>query len=106
MGKTTNVIVAAAAGFIAGVLMAPKSGEETRRDLKNKAYDMKDRAGQKAERLKDAARDAGDSLHRGMDNVTDEAKEMAKSARSSAQVVARETAANRRSQRPRVTRCR
>lgn len=92
MGKTTNVIIAAAAGFVAGVLLAPKSGEDTRKDIKNKAYEMKGRAGKEAERLRGVARDAGESLQHGVDAAADEAKAMAKSARSSAATVAREAA--------------
>jgi gas vesicle protein len=43
MSKDTNkkwaigAIVAAAAGFVAGILTAPKSGKETREDIKNTA---------------------------------------------------------------------
>jgi gas vesicle protein len=32
MSKGLNVLVAAIGGFVAGVLMAPKSGKETRED--------------------------------------------------------------------------
>ena len=45
MKKVLAVIGAAAAGFAAGILTAPKSGKETRQDLKNKAGDMKEKAG-------------------------------------------------------------
>lgn len=34
--------VAAVVGYAAGILTAPKSGKETRRDIKNKAGDIKD----------------------------------------------------------------
>ena len=55
MSKTTNVILAAAAGFIAGILLAPKSGKETRQQLKDKAQDAQGRANDKAEQVKGAA---------------------------------------------------
>jgi gas vesicle protein len=37
MSKVIKVAVAAAAGFVAGILFAPKSGKEIREDLKHKA---------------------------------------------------------------------
>lgn len=55
--------VAAVAGYVAGVLTAPKSGKETRQDIKNAA----DRTRQEAE--KDLKR-----LHTELDKVLDEAK--------------------------------
>ena len=36
MKKLLTVVGAAAAGFVAGILTAPKSGKETRKDLKKK----------------------------------------------------------------------
>lgn len=48
MGKAKQIalgtIVAAAAGYVAGILTAPKSGKETREDLKNKAVETKEQA--------------------------------------------------------------
>jgi len=41
MSKAAKVAIAAAAGFVAGILLAPKSGKETRKDLKDKAMDVK-----------------------------------------------------------------
>ena len=41
MKKVLAIIGAVAAGFTAGILTAPKSGKETRKDLKNKAVKMK-----------------------------------------------------------------
>ena len=49
MAKTSKfavgAILGAAAGLVAGKLIEPKSGKETRQDLKNKAGDMKEKAG-------------------------------------------------------------
>lgn len=65
--------VAAAAGYVAGILTAPKSGKETREDIKNKAVEtyqaaekelkklhtelneLLEKAGDKASQLKDAS---------------------------------------------------
>ena len=41
MKKVLTVLGAAVAGFAAGVLTAPKSGKETRKDLKKKANKLK-----------------------------------------------------------------
>ena len=41
MKKVLAIIGAVAAGFTAGILTAPKSGKETRKDLKDKAIKMK-----------------------------------------------------------------
>ena len=45
MKKLLGLVAAAGVGYVAGLLFAPKSGKETRQDLKNKAGDMKEKAG-------------------------------------------------------------
>lgn len=47
-----GALIGMAAGVVAGVLTAPKSGKETRADIKKKADDLKDEAGVKAEAVK------------------------------------------------------
>ena len=47
-----GVAVGAVVGAAAGVLLAPKSGKETRADIKKKAGEIKIAAGKKAEVLK------------------------------------------------------
>lgn len=90
MSKTMKVIVAAAIGFAAGVLLAPKSGKETRQDLKDKAADKKQLLDTKVEQVKGAVRDGVVSLKHGAGNAGTEAEEFATSARSSAQKVSKE----------------
>lgn len=70
MNRGANVIAVAAAGFIAGMLLAPKSGKETRQDIMNKAHDAKKAAGEKAEHMKD-------SMHKMRDSAGDVGSEMA-----------------------------
>lgn len=53
-GVLAAIIVGAAAGYVAGVLTAPKSGKETREDLKKSAEKYKQEA---AVRLQDAKED-------------------------------------------------
>lgn len=58
-----GIIIGAIAGVVAGLLTAPKSGKETRDDIKNKAMDVK---GVAERRLKDA--------HKELCELSDEAK--------------------------------
>ena len=53
-----GALVAGAAGYVAGILTAPKSGKETRQDIKDKAEDVKDEAAAKLQ----AAHDELDEL--------------------------------------------
>lgn len=46
-----GIVIGAAVGVVAGLLTAPKSGKETRQDIKNKAHEVKGSAERK---LKDA----------------------------------------------------
>jgi len=48
--------IGAAVGAIAGILTAPKSGKETRTDIKEKACEAKDIAGEKVEEGKKAVK--------------------------------------------------
>lgn len=90
MSKTIKVILAAAVGFAAGILLAPKSGKETRQDLKDTAHDKKDLLDARVEQVKGAVRDSVVSLKHGASNVGVEAEELATSARTSAQKVSKE----------------
>ena len=78
MGKTAKrvavgTLVAAAAGYIAGILTAPKSGRETREDIKNKAAETKTQAEKQLKKL-----------HTELGHVLDEAREQAESAKGKA----------------------
>jgi gas vesicle protein len=66
--------VAAAAGYVAGVLTAPKSGRETRKDLKNKAEKSRVEAEKELKKL-----------HTDLDNVLKDAKSAGEKAGSRAQ---------------------
>lgn len=106
MNKGINIIAGAAAGFIAGMLLAPKSGKETRQDIKNKAHKAKKAADEKAEHMKGAvkegmttfrnsAKDAGEELNDFAQSakdhaarVADEAKDLASEAKQRASRVA------------------
>ena len=89
MNRGANVIAVAAAGFIAGMLLAPKSGKETRQDLMDKAHGAKKVAGEKADHMKDVMHDVGSEMSDFAENtkrrfgrVAREEKDMMKEAQS------------------------
>lgn len=83
MTKGTNFIIAAAAGFVAGILLAPKSGQETRQELKKKVHDNKKKAADKAGHWKE-------TMSTGAKEASEEATELARSAKESARRMAAE----------------
>lgn len=50
------------AGFLAGILLAPKSGKESRQDLANKTKDLKDRMSSTKGQIKDMAHDTAEDI--------------------------------------------
>lgn len=57
-----GALFGAAVGLVAGLLTAPKSGKETRADIKAKASDIKNQAVQKGGELRDKAEDVVDDV--------------------------------------------
>ncbi len=51
MGKLAAVILAAAGGFIAGILLASKSGKETRQEIEEKTNEYKAKAHESLETI-------------------------------------------------------
>lgn len=80
MSKVVKTTLAVAAGFVAGILMAPKSGKETREDIKKKAVEGKEIADKKAGEVAEVAKKSAAK-------ASAEVKGMAKSARKSAEAV-------------------
>lgn len=95
MGKNSRfavaTVVAAAAGYVAGILTAPKSGKETRQDIHDKAVETKEEA---IKRLDTLSSELGSAISSGKAKV----KELESSARGelekavSAAVVAKDKA--------------
>lgn len=83
MSKAMNTLIAAAAGFAAGILLAPKSGKETREEIRAKALEAKGRAGEKAD-------EAMDVLKESAAKAEVEARGMAQSVKKSAGTMAAE----------------
>jgi gas vesicle protein len=59
-----GAVFAAAAGFVTGILLAPKSGKETREEIKVNANKAKDATVEKAEELKGKATDVAKDVTR------------------------------------------
>ena len=55
-----GAVIAGVAGYVTGILTAPKSGKETRQDIKDKSGEIKDQA---AEELKQAQTELNKLLH-------------------------------------------
>lgn len=90
MGKGANVVAVAAAGFIAGMLLAPKSGKETRQDLMNKANDAKRTAGEKTEHMKAHMKDSMDAMQKNAKKIGTEVSDFADSSKRRANRVMHE----------------
>jgi len=85
----TFFLIGLGAGALAGLLLAPKSGKQLRRDIKRGYEDAKDAVGEwadeAAETVKDRVREAGervrDAANRGMDAASDLADDLRDAAR-------------------------
>lgn len=80
----TFLLIGLGAGALVGLLLAPKSGKQLRRDLQRGFDDAKDTLGDWADQAKDRVREAGDRVRdvasRGVDlaeDLRDAAKEKA-----------------------------
>jgi len=81
----TFFLIGLGAGALAGLLLAPKSGKQLRRDLQHGLEDAKDTVGDWAEDAKDRVREAGDRVRdaasRGADLAADIAEDLRDTAR-------------------------
>jgi gas vesicle protein len=57
-----GAVIGAAAGIIAGLLTAPKSGKETRADIKEKAGELKNEAAKRADDAKERSGEVANEL--------------------------------------------
>jgi len=81
----TFLLIGLGAGALAGLLLAPKSGKQFRRDLKRGYDDAKDTLGDWADDAKDRVREAGERVRgvasRGADLAADLADDVREAAR-------------------------
>ena len=81
MGKLATVILGTLGGFVAGILLAPKSGKETREDLKRKAETMKEKSSESFDHISQEAKAGGRKLKDLADDSFENLKANAKEAR-------------------------
>ena len=76
-----GALIAAAAGFVTGILLAPKSGADTRKDIKNEAVKAKKAGIEKVEEVKgkasDVANDVAEKAKEVVGDVSGKAKHVA-----------------------------
>jgi gas vesicle protein len=71
-------IVGAAAGVTAGLLLAPKKGEETRTQIKDKVQQARNKAMDKMHEQREAAREKADEVTGAAQDAVEEGKDTAR----------------------------
>lgn len=92
MSRTVKIVLAAAAGFVAGILLAPKSGEKTRQELKTHVKKAAGLAETKADQAKAAAREGLKTVSSNAKDVETEVVAFGASAKATAEKIAQEAA--------------
>lgn len=82
MGKIGSLVVGAVAGFVAGVLLTPKSGKETRDEIKRKAQSVTDASKEGLSRAGEEIKEGGRRLKTIADDSVESLKESAKEAQA------------------------
>jgi gas vesicle protein len=87
----TFLLIGLGAGALAGLLLAPKSGKQLRRDIK-RGYDdaldnVSDWADEAADKIKDRAREAGKSVREAASRGVDAAAGLAEDLRDKAEPI-------------------
>ena len=76
MNNKTEILIAFGLGVAAGILLAPDSGEATRRKIANKAGDLlnaaKDRVGDRADALRSKAGSVKEAVQTARDTYREE----------------------------------
>ena len=89
----TFLLIGLGAGALAGLLLAPKSGKQLRRDLQRGYEDAKDTIGDWADEAKDRVREAGDAVRdaasRGIDLAADIAGDLRETAKENVEPIRR-----------------
>lgn len=73
-----GTVLGAAAGVVAGILTAPKSGQETRADLKAKAVELREEAARRANRNTADEEGLAGSLKKQAGKIIDKTQKTAK----------------------------
>lgn len=84
MKKFDSVVLLAVGSFIAGLLLAPKSGKETRQDLMDKRDEFKEKASNGLREMKKGVNDVKGEVQEGFESVRGIAKDAAGDAKHTA----------------------
>lgn len=84
MKKFESVLLLAVGSFIAGILLAPKSGKETRQDLMDKRDELKEKANNGLREMKKGVNDVKGEVQEGFESVRGIAKDAAHDAKHTA----------------------
>ena len=71
-----GVAIGAIAGAVAGILFAPKSGKETREDIKNYLGEMKDQISEKLSQAADFSKETYNNVVQGVVKSYEDAKKI------------------------------
>jgi gas vesicle protein len=82
-----KVITLAATGFVAGILLAPKSGKQTRKDIKHKADELIDQAEAELKSAKRVAKKSAATIKVGAKEALAEVEELGSDVKKSAKSV-------------------
>jgi len=85
----TFLLIGLGAGALAGLLLAPKSGKQLRRDLQRGYEDAKDAVGDWADEAKDHVREAGERVRDVASRGADLAEDLRDKAREKAEPLRR-----------------
>jgi len=85
----TFLLIGLGAGALAGLLLAPKSGKQLRRDIKRGYDDAVDTVGDWADEAKDRVREAGEHVREAASRGADLAEDLRDKAREKAEPLRR-----------------
>ncbi len=83
------LLIGLGAGALAGLLLAPKSGKQLRRDLQRGLEDAKDAVGDWADDAKDRVREAGEHVREAVSRGADLAADLRDTAKEKAEPLRR-----------------
>lgn len=90
MKKLLGLMAAAGVGYVAGLLFAPKSGKETRLDIKSKLDNLKETTSEKIDSAKDIYDESVDRVKKGAGEIGEEMTIIAQEAQTSAGHIGKE----------------
>lgn len=90
MKKLLGLVAAAGVGYVAGLLFAPKSGKETRLDIKSKLDNLKEATSEKMDSAKDVYDESVTKVKKSAGEISEEITIIAQEAQTSAGHIGKE----------------